>query len=94
MLVLTRRVGESIIINNDIRVTVVALGNGRVKIGIEAPQGISVDRQEIHDRKMAEQAPSEPMMVAATTASTTESGMHNRIEGLLNTAAADPRKPR
>ena len=54
MLVLTRKVGESIVIANDIRITVVSLGNGRVKIGIEAPKGVSVDRSEIHERKMLE----------------------------------------
>ncbi len=47
------RVGESIVIANDVRITVVALGNGRVKIGIEAPGGVPVDRAEIHERKLA-----------------------------------------
>lgn len=54
MLVLTRRVGESIVIGDNIRVTIVAIGNGRTKIGIEAPKGESVDRSEIRDRKNAE----------------------------------------
>lgn len=54
MLVLTRRIGESIVIANDIRITVVALGNGRVKIGVEAPQEFSVDRAEVHERKTCE----------------------------------------
>ncbi|AWM41679.1 hypothetical protein GobsT_72370 [Gemmata obscuriglobus] len=50
MLVLTRRPGESIIIAGDIKLTVVSVGPGRVKIGIEAPQHVRVDRQEIHDK--------------------------------------------
>lgn len=78
MLVLTRRIGESIVIANDIRITVVALGNGRVKIGIEAPSGVSVDRSEIHERKMAEAAGE-----AVVVESLTESGLHNRIAGVL-----------
>ena len=54
MLVLTRKVGEQLIIDGDIRVTVVSLGQGRVKIGIDAPEWVKVDRQEIHDRKHTE----------------------------------------
>ncbi len=77
MLVLTRRVGESIVIANDVRVTVVALGNGRVKIGIDAPNGVSVDRSEIHERKLLEQDGSH------VVESTTESGLHNRIANVL-----------
>lgn len=50
MLVLTRRPGESIIIADNIKITVVSVGPGRVKIGIEAPPHIRVDRQEIHDK--------------------------------------------
>lgn len=50
MLVLTRRPGESIIIAGDIKITVVNVGPGRVKIGIEAPPHVRVDRQEIHEK--------------------------------------------
>jgi carbon storage regulator len=50
MLVLTRRQSESIIIANNIKITVVSVGPGRVKLGIEAPPEVRVDRQEIHDK--------------------------------------------
>lgn len=50
MLVLTRRPGESVIIAGDIKITVVSVGPGRVKLGIEAPPHVRVDRQEIHDK--------------------------------------------
>ena len=50
MLVLTRRPTESIIIANNIKITVVSVGPGRVKLGIEAPPHVRVDRQEIHDK--------------------------------------------
>lgn len=50
MLVLTRRQSESIIIANNIKITVVSVGPGRVKLGIEAPANVRVDRQEIHDK--------------------------------------------
>lgn len=52
MLVLTRKQGEELVINDDIIVTVVSCGNGRVRLGVKAPQHISVDRAEIHERKM------------------------------------------
>ena len=54
MLVLTRRPGEQIVIGEGIRVTVVSLGPGRVKIGIEAPPNVRIDRQEIHERIVQE----------------------------------------
>jgi carbon storage regulator len=50
MLVLTRRPSESIIIANNIKITVVSVGPGRVKLGIEAPANVRIDRQEIHDK--------------------------------------------
>jgi carbon storage regulator len=48
MLVLTRKPGESIVIGQGIVVTVVKVGPGRVKLGIEAPQDVRVDRDEVH----------------------------------------------
>lgn len=56
MLVLTRRPGESIVIGNGIKLTVVQVGPGRVKIGIEAPPSVRVDRAEVHARIQHEQA--------------------------------------
>jgi carbon storage regulator len=50
MLVLTRRPSESIIIANNIKITVVSVGPGRVKLGIEAPPNVRIDRQEIHEK--------------------------------------------
>jgi carbon storage regulator len=52
MLVLTRRLGETIIIDHDIRVTVLEVKGDRVRIGIAAPPQIVVDRQEVHQRRM------------------------------------------
>ena len=56
MLVLTRRQGESIVIGNGIKLTVVSVGPGRVKIGIVAPPDVRIDREEIHARIQQEQA--------------------------------------
>ena len=49
MLVLTRKVGESFMIGDDITVTVVRIVGGGVRIGIEAPDDCSVMRQELHE---------------------------------------------
>jgi carbon storage regulator len=49
MLVLSRRPGESIVINHDIVVTVVDIGKGRIRLGVAAPGEVPVHRQEIHD---------------------------------------------
>ena len=50
MLVLTRKPGEGIIIGEDIRITVVELKSGGVRIGIDAPRELKVHRQEVFDR--------------------------------------------
>jgi carbon storage regulator len=48
MLVLTRRVGEEIVIGGDIRITVTAIIGSKVRIGVTAPDFVRVDREEIH----------------------------------------------
>ena len=50
MLVLSRRVGEEIVIDGRIRVIVTSVRGDKVRVGIDAPQSVRVDRQEIHDR--------------------------------------------
>ncbi len=52
MLVLSRRPGEEIIINGNIKVTVVSVKGDRVRIGVEAPEDVTVDRAEVHARRM------------------------------------------
>jgi carbon storage regulator len=47
MLVLSRRIGEEIIIAGDIRVTIVGVKGQRVRVGITAPRSVSVARQEL-----------------------------------------------
>lgn len=50
MLVLTRRVGEEIVIGDMVRVKIVAVHNQRVKVGITAPSQVAVHREEVHQR--------------------------------------------
>ena len=53
MLVLTRRVDEAIVIRGDImRVTVLAVHGTQVRLGIQAPDTVSIDREEIRERKL------------------------------------------
>jgi len=49
MLVLTRRINESIVINDDVSVLVVEVRGDRVRLGIEAPKNVSVHRKEVYD---------------------------------------------
>ena len=51
MLVLTRRVGEEIVIDGDIRITVTAVQGERVRIGVTAPDSVRVDRREVSQRR-------------------------------------------
>jgi carbon storage regulator len=64
MLVLTRRIGEEIVIGGGIHVTVVAIEGTKVRLGITAPKDVAVDRKEIHDRR-AEFTSCEPPLEAA-----------------------------
>lgn len=52
MLVLSRKVGEKIIIDGSIQVEIVAVAGNRVRIGIKAPPEVRVDREEIHQGRM------------------------------------------
>ncbi len=54
MLILTRRVGEIIMVGEVIRITVLAVKGTHVSLGIEAPRDVPVHRQEIYDRIKAE----------------------------------------
>lgn len=54
MLILTRKPGETIRINDDISITVIAVSGQQVRIGITAPESVAVHREEIYQRIQAE----------------------------------------
>lgn len=54
MLVLSRRIGEEIVIDEHIRVVVIEVRGERVRLGICAPPSVTVDRGEIHERRTME----------------------------------------
>ncbi len=54
MLILTRKIGESINIGTDIKITVVSIDGSQVRIGIDAPKDVIVHREEVYKRIMEE----------------------------------------
>jgi carbon storage regulator len=56
MLILTRRIGESLKINDNTTITVMGVKGSQVRIGIDAPKDVQVHREEIYDRIQAEKS--------------------------------------
>ena len=54
MLILTRRVGETLIIGDDIKLTVLGVRGHQIRLGIDAPSDVTVHREEIYQRIVAE----------------------------------------
>ena len=60
MLVLTRKSGESIVIGDEIVITVLEIRGGQVRLGVEAPRDVVIHRSEIHEQVLSEDtSPSE-----------------------------------
>lgn len=56
MLVLSRRIGEQIVIDGNISVTIVEIKGSQVRLGVTAPRSVRVDREEVHARRQEEAA--------------------------------------
>ncbi len=55
MLILTRKVGETIVIGDNIRVSVLSVQGNQVRVGVDAPRDVVVHREEIYDRIQSEE---------------------------------------
>ena len=59
MLILTRRVGETLMIGDEVTVTVLGVKGNQVRLGVNAPRDVAVHREEIYERIKREQAAGE-----------------------------------
>ena len=94
-LVLTRRVGETLVIGENVQVTVFGVKGHYVRLGVTAPRDVEVDRQEIRERKRANPATStEDIFIdgvgAGRRAILRESEAQVPVAATLDDAAADP----
>ena len=60
MLILTRRVGETLMVGDEVTVTVLGVKGNQVRIGVNAPKEVSVNREEIYMRIQSEKGEGEP----------------------------------
>ncbi|MGH6636041.1 MAG: carbon storage regulator CsrA [Gammaproteobacteria bacterium] len=68
MLILTRRVGESLMIADDVSITVLGIKGNQVRLGVNAPKEISVHREEIYQRIQQEKAKAQEEVPASAEA--------------------------
>lgn len=54
MLILTRRVGETLIIGDDVEVVVLGVKGNQIRLGVDAPQDVSVHREEVYQKILEE----------------------------------------
>ena len=60
MLILTSRVGESLLIGDDVTITVLGVKGNQVRIGVNAPRDVAVHREEVLNRPHTDKKPSSP----------------------------------
>ncbi len=60
MLILTRRIGETVVIGDDVTVTVLGVKGNQVRLGVNAPREVAVHREEIFERIKRERSDEQP----------------------------------
>jgi len=55
MLILTRKLGEAITIGDQVQIKVLSIKGGQVRLGVEAPESVRINREEVYQKKVAEQ---------------------------------------
>jgi carbon storage regulator len=70
MLILTRRVGETVMIGNDVTVTVLGVKGNQVRVGVNAPRDVAVHREEIYERIKREENDGSGASTTGTTSTT------------------------
>jgi carbon storage regulator len=83
MLILTRRVGETVMIGNDVTVTVLGVKGNQVRVGVNAPRDVAVHREEIFERiKREEQDGSGAENTTTTTTRKAARGNGHALNGV------------
>jgi carbon storage regulator len=84
MLILTRRVGETVMIGNDVTVTVLGVKGNQVRVGVNAPRDVAVHREEIFERIKREEhdGSSTGTTTPTTTARTASRGNGHATNGI------------
>jgi carbon storage regulator len=78
MLVLCRRTSESLLIGDEVIITVLAVKGNQVRFGIAAPRDVAVDRQEVWERKQEQEGEAPTAHAAAPTQAAPAARMRNR----------------
>jgi carbon storage regulator len=76
MLILTRRVGETVMIGNDVTVTVLGVKGNQVRVGVNAPRDVAVHREEIFERIKREEEGGNGTTAARPSAARTNGNGH------------------
>lgn len=63
MLVLSRRIGETVVVNGVVQITVLEIKGGKIRLGITAPAATPIDRQEVYERRLQFMEPQPDLIV-------------------------------